>query len=228
MSKKTDEGSRPRQYCSPQLRALGDEELVSVLRDGCHDALAILFERHSALVFHIAKTIVKDDGEAEETVQQVFFDLFKAVEQYRSERGAFKTWMLQFAYHRSINRREHLCRKQFYQREELNDTTAGEWISGAQRWDRLAGPETACLVKQVLATLKPRQRQAIELTYFEGRTAEEISALSGETASAVRHHLYRGISSLRAILLKDQGSDSAESKDQRGKEGIFVAYPRAL
>ena len=41
--------------CSPcRLRALTDAELMDALRSGCNDALATLFERHSALVFQIA------------------------------------------------------------------------------------------------------------------------------------------------------------------------------
>ncbi len=37
--------------CFPsRLRALTDEDLMAALRMGCNDALAVLFERHSALV----------------------------------------------------------------------------------------------------------------------------------------------------------------------------------
>ena len=56
--------------CSPsQLRAFSDAELMAALRVGCNDALAILFERHSGLVFRIARAIVRDDGEAREPAQ---------------------------------------------------------------------------------------------------------------------------------------------------------------
>ncbi|MGH9566849.1 MAG: sigma factor, partial [Candidatus Angelobacter sp.] len=79
---KTRDANVPPEYSLPRLRTLGDIELVVALRYGCEDALAVLFERHSALVFHIARTIVKDEWEAEETVQQVFFDLFRAIGQF--------------------------------------------------------------------------------------------------------------------------------------------------
>jgi len=75
-------------------------------------------ERHSALVFRIARAILRDDGEAEETVQRVFLDVFRAVNQFNPARGSFKTWLLQYAYHRTINRREHLQANHFYNREE--------------------------------------------------------------------------------------------------------------
>src|ERR1035438_10054153 len=108
--------------CSPsRLRTLPDADLMSALCMGCNDALAVLFERHSPLVFRTARAILRDDGEAEETVQRVFLDVFKAVNQFNPGRGTFKTWLLQYAYHRSIDRRQHLQSNRFYSRDELND-----------------------------------------------------------------------------------------------------------
>jgi len=112
--------------CSPSLlETLDDAALMDALRKGCNDALAVLFERHSALVFRIARAILRDDGEAEETVQRVFLDVFRAMNQFDSARGSFKTWLLQYAYHRTINRREHLQANHFYNREELDELAAG-------------------------------------------------------------------------------------------------------
>jgi RNA polymerase sigma-70 factor (ECF subfamily) len=229
MTKGADQNQQRQVYSTPRLRALSDLELVNSLRDGCNDALAVLFERHSPLVFHIARTIVKDDGEAEETVQQVFFDLFRAIGQFNPQRGTFKTWMLQFAYHRSINRREHLLSRKFYNSKELDEVICGEVLNGNQSLRHLSPPETARFIEQMLAALKPLQRRVIELTYFEGFTAEEIAAKIGETAVVVRHHLYRGLSKLRCILLEgSQAGQPADPEREGEQEGILVAHPRTL
>jgi len=186
----------------PRLRMLDDAELGAALLSGCTDALAILFERYSRLVFHIARNIVKDNGEAEETVQQVFFDLFRAIGQFRPERGSFKTWLLQFAYHRSINRREHLSANRFYSSEELDETTLGQILDETQYALQLTPLETTYFITQLLGLLKPKHRRVIELTYFEGLTAEEIASRLGEKASNVRHDLYKALSVLRYALLR--------------------------
>jgi RNA polymerase sigma factor (sigma-70 family) len=104
-------------FLSPsRLRTLTDEDLMAALRMGCNDALAVLFERHSALVFRIARAILHDDGEAEETVKKLFLDIFRGVNQFNPDRGNFKTWLLQYAYHRSIDRRQHLPANRFYKK----------------------------------------------------------------------------------------------------------------
>ena len=83
-------------FLSPsRLQILSDEDLMAALRMGCNDALAVLFERHSALVFRIASATLHDDGEAEETVK-IFLDVFRAVNQFNPDRGTFKAWLLQY------------------------------------------------------------------------------------------------------------------------------------
>src|SRR6266566_2427223 len=120
--------------CSPsRLRILEDADLMAALSRGCNDALAVLFERHTALVFRIARVILRDDGEAEETVQRVFLDVFRAVSQFNPDRGTFKTWLLQYAYHRSIDRRSHLQAHRFYSRGQLDEWTPPTELSYGPR-----------------------------------------------------------------------------------------------
>jgi DNA-directed RNA polymerase specialized sigma24 family protein len=84
--------------CSPaRLRTLNDAELMNALCSGCNDALAILFDRHRALVLQITRVAFGNDDEAEETVQRVFLDVFRAASQFNPRLGSFKAWLLQCA-----------------------------------------------------------------------------------------------------------------------------------
>jgi RNA polymerase sigma-70 factor, ECF subfamily len=213
--------------CSPsQFRSLSDEDLMAALCAGYGDALAVLFERHSAQVFRVARAILKDDGEAEETVQRVFLDIYQAASQFDRDRGTFTTWLLQYAYHRSLNRRSHLRANHFYTRHELNDFLTDELPPGRGQLVCLPPQELACLIEQVLATLHRRQRKIIELTYFDGLTAEEIAKKTGDSVSSVRHNLYRGLAKLRNVLLESRKAESVE-RTARVK-GMLVEQPRTL
>jgi len=216
--------------CSPSLlQTLDDAALMDALRKGCNDALAVLFERHSALVFRIARAILRDDGEAEETVQRVFLDVFRAMNRFDSARGSFKTWLLQYAYHRTINRREHLQANHFYNREELDELAPAELFYGGGHLLCLPPQEVACLVEQVLALLEPHQRKVIELTYFEGLTAEEVARVTGDSASSVRNNLYRGLSKLRnAVLENHNARENSVSERKPSAKRMLVEQPRTL
>lgn len=209
-----------------RLRELTDEDLMAALCNGYNDALAVLFERHSALVFRIARAILRDDGEAEETVQRVFLDIYRAASQFNTERGTFATWLRQYAYHRSLDRRAHLRANHFYTNHELNDTVLGKVFHETGNLPCATPQEMTCLVEQILATLEARQRRVIELTYFEGLTAVEIAAKTGESAPAVRNHLYRGLLKLRNVLLETRKSNIIVARDRL--KGMLVDYPRTL
>src|SRR5713101_9505528 len=178
------------------LRALSDEELMRHASVGHHDAITVLFDRYHLLVFDVAVRIVRDPAEAEDVVQNVFLDVFRAMANFDSRKGILKVWILQYAYHRALHRKRHLASNHFYRWEELE--AAIEVGSGRALWGEL--PEAVRLAEQMLGNLKPRQREVVELTYFEGLTAEEIARRLGESPHAVRHHLQRGVAVLRKLF----------------------------
>ncbi len=178
------------------ISKLTDEELMQFLSSGRHDALAVLFDRYHHLVFSIALRIVRDPGEAEEVVQAVFFDIFRTAANFDTRKGILKGWLLQFAYHGALHRKRHLVANHFYHWEELEAVIE----SGAGLPLASELPEVVRLAEEMLGKLKPRQRAVLELTYYEGLTAEEIADRLGESVHAVRHDLYRGLAALRTAF----------------------------
>jgi RNA polymerase sigma-70 factor, ECF subfamily len=193
-----------------QLRQklLSDEALAEHLQSGNADALAVLFERHSPLLFGIARRILRNGAEAEDAVQQVFLDVFRSIQQFDPEKGAFKNWLLMFGYQRILNCRRALVSNRFFDTEPF-DEVLPELLHQSQRSPGYSLAEMSVLVEQVLGHLQPRQRRTIELIYYEGLTAEEVSIRTGETVRVVRHNLYRGLEKLRKALRPGTSSDSA-------------------
>ncbi len=176
-----------------------DEELVAKLAAGKTEALTILFERYNSLVFRIARRILRNDAEAEDTVQQVFLDLFRSVAKFDPEKGTFKVWLLMYAYHRALNHKRGLVTARFYELEDIEEVLRENTV-GEKRSFPFQPTESAHLVREVLEQIQPRQREVIELVYYEGCTAEEIASRTGDTAVVVRHNLYRGMEKARTFL----------------------------
>jgi hypothetical protein len=107
------------------LNELTDEQLVLALHGGEQDSLTVLFDRYNKLIFSIAMRIVNDPGEAEEVVQTVFLDFFRGLATFDRNKGNLKVWLLQYAYHRALNRRRHLAASRFYKWVDL-DSAASE------------------------------------------------------------------------------------------------------
>ena len=65
-----------------QIKDLNDDEVMTHLQAGHGDALAVLFDRYHRLVLSIAVKIVRDPGEAEEVMQNVFLEIFRSAAQF--------------------------------------------------------------------------------------------------------------------------------------------------
>jgi RNA polymerase sigma-70 factor, ECF subfamily len=182
-----------------ELKTMADGELLEHLGRGCHDALTILFDRYHRLVLSIALKIVRDAGEAEDVMQNVFLDIFKAVGQFDPAKGTCKVWILQYAYHRAINRKQHLNARNFYSHSDLEEVKVGlpgtESVLGG-----LTQRELKRLLQQGLATLNGPQRQVVEMASYKGLSMREIADKMGDSLSNVRHHYYRGLEKLRLFV----------------------------
>jgi RNA polymerase sigma-70 factor, ECF subfamily len=186
---------------SEDFRKLSDEELMRHATAGHHGAVTVLFDRYHLLVYDVAVRIVRDPAEAEDVVQNVFLDMFRAMANFDPRKGILKVWILQYAYHRALHRKRHLVSNHFYSWENLE--AAVELGTGKPLWGEL--PEAVRLAEQLLENLKPHQREVVEMTYYEGLTAEEIARRRGESPYAVRHHLQRGVAALRKIFGNSNG-----------------------
>ncbi len=180
-----------------ELLALSDEQVVAELRAGNGDAFAVIFRRYYRLIHATALHILRDAGEAEDLTQAVFLEFYRKAGQFDPARGTLKVWLLQFAYSRSINRRNYLAVRQHQGLAELDlvDQEEGLWST-----NHTLPQETARLTRELLAALPEEQRRTIEMFFFEGLTFHEIAQRRNETFSNVRHHYYRGLQRIRAYL----------------------------
>lgn len=177
-----------------------DEYLIAAITAGDHDAITVLFNRYARLVFRVAERILRDSGEAEEILQTVFLDVFQSAGKFDPARGSVRIWLLQYAYHRSIRRKQQLESRHFYDAEQIDSVISKIVQQSPRRTLNLSPEEASRLVNESLALIDERQRRTIEMTYFEGFTADEIAERTGESLIAVRHNLYRGLAKLREHL----------------------------
>src|SRR5438876_187823 len=97
----------PKRATPPAATAdLTDTELVRLLVAGSADAMDAIFSRHYRMVMSVALHIVRDPGEAQDVVQIVFTELYQKAKLFDPAKGNLKTWLLQYAYGRSINRKQ--------------------------------------------------------------------------------------------------------------------------
>jgi RNA polymerase sigma-70 factor, ECF subfamily len=190
-----------------ERRIPSDQEVMARLQSNDSSALEILFDRYARLVLRIARGVLRDSGEAEDVVQDAFFHLYKKSMLFDGSKGAVKSWILQIALHRALDRKAHLARRGFYLGTDigsLDDTLLGE-----TDLDREIGAKlNRVRLEKAFEELPDIQRLTLELFYFEGLNLREISAKLNEPLGNTRHHFYRGLERLRrsAFVQKLQGT----------------------
>ena len=192
------------------LNKLSDEELTQELVAGRHDALTVIFDRYHKLVFSVAFKIVHDPAEAEEVVQVVFLEIYRALANFDPHKGTLKVWLMQFAYGRAINRRRHLIANRFYDQLSLDSA-----IDDVSIRVENATTDLPRLIEELLNSLNPRRKAVLELTYFEGLTAKEIGERLTMSPENVRHELYRGLAKLRKAVKAKAGTVKQKRSDSR-------------
>ncbi len=203
-----------------RMLKLSDEDVVERICQGHSDALPILFDRFYRLVLKIALRILRDPGEAEDVMQDVFFEIFNKAAQFDRAKGGAKTWILQYAYHRSLSRRQYLALRSFYDRHQIGEREVSESNSVDASWRGLTFQEWRRVIEQGLATLNEKQRKTIELVCFEGLFLSEIAERTNESLPNVRHHYYRGLEGLRKFLQAEPGTDEPRWKLHREDNNV--------
>lgn len=179
------------------ITATSDATLVVAIGRWREDALAEAYRRHGGAVYGLVRRVVRDDGIAEEVVQEVFLRLWTAPERFDPERGSLRSWLLAQAHGRSIDRlRSDGARRLREERDALRTATAGYDVE-REAMDLAVADR----VNEVMGSLPPAERQALELAYFDGYTYREVAQLLGTPEGTVKSRIRAGLKRLRTDLI---------------------------
>jgi RNA polymerase sigma-70 factor, ECF subfamily len=167
-----------------------DAELVRAMADGQQEALAALYERHSALMLGLAMRIVRNRKEAEDLLHDVFLEAWRTAKSFDPKRGRVRTWL-------AIRMRSRALDQQKSARVSRNAGDGG--LDRLEADEQKASPDHA-KVRSALEELPVEQRQVIELAYFEGLSCSEIAERIAVPIGTVKSRLAAAMSKLRAAL----------------------------
>jgi RNA polymerase sigma-70 factor (ECF subfamily) len=195
-----------------------DEELLELVRHRNEAALLTLFQRYNRLTFAIGCRILRDPGEAEDLVQEVFLRLHSRENTFDASKGSARTWLVQMVYRRAFDRRAYLHRRHFY--HGTDEAAYANAVSGAKSLETdVVERLTAQQLRAAFSELTDNQRATLEQYFFEGLKLGEIAERSGEDLKNVRHHYYRGLERLRQLareMIRDEGGHEGDRKGEMG------------
>ena len=166
-----------------------DLSLVSVIRSGDENAMALLYDRYSSIVYSVALRVLGDTGAAEDILQEVFIQLWRNPGVFDSSRGSLGAWLAVITRNRAID----ALRKR-HPETDIADVIVSVEPDLAGNAERARAMEK---VRGTLGAMPLAQRSALEMAYFEGLTHTEIAAKTGEPLGTIKTRIRAGLLALR-------------------------------
>lgn len=172
-----------------------DVELVVRAAAGDREALAALYDRHAGAMLALGVRILRDRGEAEEVLHDVFLEAWRRAGDYDPSRGTVRTWLTLRMRSRCLDLVKSAARSRTRAAGGSLETVAGAAPPGA---DRLDGSK----VRAAMAELPDEQRAILELGYFAGLSCSEIAGELGVPIGTVKSRLHAALTKLRAVFVE--------------------------
>ena len=174
---------------------IADDILLARFRAGDEAAFATVFDGWSGAVFRLAARIVQNDADAEEVVEETFWQAWRTRSSFDAERGGLTAWLMTIARSRALDRRRATGR-----RREGGGQEAMHRLPGPATKDAAEVEEMGRLVREALAELGGDQREVIELAYFEGLSQSEIARRTDQPLGTVKTRARLALAKLRDSL----------------------------
>lgn len=190
-----------------------DEHFLARLRARDERAFNELVRLYERRIYSLAFRMLGRRDEAEDLAQEVFVQVFKAIETFRGE-SKLSTWMYRITVNLSKNRTKYLARRHAGEEEDVTELgervpmgeARGVTASDVARPDEAyAGHEVESIVQKCIASLDVDFREVLVLRDVEDLSYEEIAEITGLPDGTVKSRIFRARAQLKACVEKCMG-----------------------
>lgn len=176
-----------------------DVALIRRMCDADETALGALYDRWVRSLYSLVFHLLKDADEAEDVVEETFWQAWRKASSYEPSRGAVSTWLLTIGRRRALDR----LRARGRRREESMTQLGGLADVASPSPDpsqATEGSERRAHVQAALRGLPDEQREVLELGYFQGLSQTEIAEMTGQPLGTVKTRMRLAMQKLREPL----------------------------
>jgi RNA polymerase sigma-70 factor, ECF subfamily len=187
-----------------EAQSPSDRDMIDSIVAGDISALAILVRRYDQLLFRTARSILKDDAEAQDAVQEGFLQAYGRLASFRHD-AKLSTWLVRIVANIAIARmRKKAHRSELAQQHHIVDLQAQDLYAEAECPDEaIARADTRRVLEAKIDALPEAYSTVFVLRAIQDLSVEEISEALGIPKATVRSRYARARSQLRQSLTKE-------------------------
>jgi RNA polymerase sigma-70 factor (ECF subfamily) len=187
-----------------------DAALIHQVLGGNTGLFELLMRRYNERIYRAARSIVRDESEAEDVMQQAYVNAFTHLRQFNGS-AQFSTWLTRIAINEALARVRRRSRYEVFDEERSN-------VEPFMMHDPAENPERQAfthelrgLLEWAIDALPNGMREVFVLREVEGLTTAEVAACLGVSDDVVKTRLSRGRALLRRRLLERTGATTPEA-----------------
>jgi RNA polymerase sigma-70 factor (ECF subfamily) len=186
-----------------------DAELVRRIAARDHEAFRVLMKRHNQMLYRAARSILKNEAEAEDAVQEAYLQAYRAMGSFRGD-SKVSTWLVRITVNEAITRLHKHARRaevirldgddlqdQHSSEDSMNDSPPEQPDRATQR------AEMRKLIETRIDALPEAFRSVFVLRALEEMSVEETAGVLGINEATVRTRFFRARGLLRGWLSRD-------------------------
>lgn len=196
---------------------LDDEEIVRRILAGEAELFEILMRRHNRLLFRTGRSILGNDAEAEDVMQEAYVRAYTHLRSFEG-RAAFSTWLTQIAAHEALARKKRRGRVVVMEPESLPERGSAFQSAKRRSPEQLSmDSELRHYLENAIDRLPMHYRTVFTLREVQGLSTSETAAILDMREQTVKTRLRRARAMLRDDLSSRIGMNAEKAFDFLGE-----------
>lgn len=191
---------------TPSDAARRDADILADLQAGdTAAAFNALLERYETKVFRLCLSMLHDTSLAQDVAQEVLLRVWRHLNRYDAQSGAFSTWIYAIARNQCLS----TLSKQRLAWASLDDTEVSQQVAQISAATEINDAASLAWLRSLVQALPTAQRSCLTLYYFEERSVTEVATLLDLPEGSVKTHLHRARQALHRALQQHGLADAA-------------------
>ncbi|HEX8924229.1 MAG TPA: RNA polymerase sigma factor [Terriglobales bacterium] len=187
-----------------------DEEIVERVREGEHALFELLMRRHNQRVYRVARSILRDDAEAEDVMQDAYVRAFEHLNQFEA-RAKFSTWLTRIAVYEALARARRQGRYEALEEADDGESMKLPPSNSISPEQGASNAETIALLESAILSLPEHYRSVLVMRDIEEMSTAEVGDVLQLSEENVKVRLHRARALLRKELFARAGATSSSA-----------------
>jgi RNA polymerase sigma-70 factor, ECF subfamily len=189
-----------------QQETWSDEQVIDAVLQGSPALFELLVRRYNQRLYRVVRTMVRDDSEAEDVMQEAHVRAFQNLKSFE-RRAQYSTWLARIAINEALARIKQGRRFESVDFNESGEATMPSSFLSPE--EATASAEARHLLEQGIVALPAIYRAVLMLRDVEEMSTAEAADVLDVSEEAVKVRLHRARALLRKELYARAGATSS-------------------